>query len=680
MNKILWLCGVWATLAVAPGGAAPAPSERTVTATGHTVVLHGVSDDPWPWIKAETEQQLALTGDSPTSAPLADDLAFFLTQSYRRLGYADASIDWQLNDSTITLTVAEGALKYVGTVTFTGTTVEDMVVLEEYLLRPTHERLGRKPSRTPFVASELSAGTGLVVRYLQSLGFLNAEFVSMETRPGAEADAIDVHVTVQEGPRSVFGPVTWTGDLAGLDKAILAQGVPGEGEPFSEVRVESLRKNALTVLQEAGHFAAQVSADYRPPPRGGPVPVTLHIVPGLPYTIKKIEVDRSLSRGAQRIARAAFRHERGKLYSPTALEIPHRQVISSGVFSRLEVQPVLEDDDELILRIIGAEEPRKTLSLFGGYETFLGPILGAEWRQVNLFDTGNGFRFRVEANATGFNGSIGLSSPVFLGSRFSWDLLAAAQTSSYFDYDVWALTLRSNWARTLTRHVRTTLSAGYVHGEASSGVLTADELGPASYRYTTVGGSLIFDYRNSPVVPTRGWMASVGLEGYLGSGGAGHFLKSELLLAGYWPLSSKWRLAAAARQTTLHAAGDVMDIPIDLRLYNGGATTVRSYAEREMGPHSPSGTPLGGLSTTTLNLEVSYELVPNLELAGFVDAGALSQENSGFAVPEDWHYAFGLGLRYRLPFGPLRVDYGYNPSPKGRDDRAALHITFGFAF
>jgi outer membrane translocation and assembly module TamA len=39
-----------------------------------------------------------------------------------------------------------------------------------------------------------------------------------------------------------------------------------------------------------------------------------------------------------------------------------------------------------------------------------------------------------------------------------------------------------------------------------------------------------------------------------------------------------------------------------------------------------------------------------------------------------------LGLRYRLPVGPLRVDYGVNPDRRDGEAAGALHVTFGFAF
>ena len=43
-------------------------------------------------------------------------------------------------------------------------------------------------------------------------------------------------------------------------------------------------------------------------------------------------------------------------------------------------------------------------------------------------------------------------------------------------------------------------------------------------------------------------------------------------------------------------------------------------------------------------------------------------------------YAIGLGLRYKLPIGPIRLDYGYNPDRHANEDTGAFHFSFGFAF
>jgi len=81
-----------------------------------------------------------------------------------------------------------------------------------------------------------------------------------------------------------------------------------------------------------------------------------------------------------------------------------------------------------------------------------------------------------------------------------------------------------------------------------------------------------------------------------------------------------------------------------------------------------------------------------LNLGGvlFVDAGnvwrdvAQVQEarfgvhfDDPYAGEADMRYSYGFGLRYRTPFGPIRVDLGF---PLKRNGRRVVHLGIGHAF
>ncbi len=128
----------------------------------------------------------------------------------------------------------------------------------------------------------------------------------------------------------------------------------------------------------------------------------------------------------------------------------------------------------------------------------------------------------------------------------------------------------------------------------------------------------------------------------------------------------------------------VADIPIDERFFNGGSTTVRSFAERDLGPHD-NGDPIGGEFFTVFNVEYTFPIYGELQGAAFVDAGnllpGLDDLFDGVTASfDDMRYAVGLGLRYKLPIGPIRLDYGYNPDRHEDEDTGAFHFSFGFAF
>ena len=54
--------------------------------------------------------------------------------------------------------------------------------------------------------------------------------------------------------------------------------------------------------------------------------------------------------------------------------------------------------------------------------------------------------------------------------------------------------------------------------------------------------------------------------------------------------------------------------------------------------------------------------------------------NSPFDYSSDFRTTVGAGLRYHLPFGPIRIDYGHTMSRREGEGSGMLHVTVGFAF
>ncbi len=91
------------------------------------------------------------------------------------------------------------------------------------------------------------------------------------------------------------------------------------------------------------------------------------------------------------------------------------------------------------------------------------------------------------------------------------------------------------------------------------------------------------------------------------------------------------------------------------------------------------GDPIGGEFFTIFNVEYTFPIYQELLGAVFVDAGNLLPDASSPGL-NDMRYAIGVGLRYNLPIGPMRLDYGVNPDPHTDEAFGAFHFSFGFAF
>ncbi len=665
-----------------PTPAPPATITIPVTLEGLHVEAKGVSPTNADDVKTVIEEQLALSGDTAMSDPLADDLAFFLRQRLLDLGFPEATVSWTVVDGAAVLDVAEGPRYTVGQISYPGNTSQAEADLTRYLLRPTHEKLGRDDPSPPLVEADMKKGAELVQRYYQAQGYLNATVAEPAFLMRSETKTYDIVVRITEGNRYNIGQITLagTGPWEARRKEIDDILKDLTGQPYSEVKIENARKAIAGLFQQRGYFNANVTTTAHPERvRGGDVPVACQITTGNLFRVAGISVGPGFSKGAERLVRSSFKRAVNRVYSPTDLEVMHKQALSSDMFSRLDVTPKVMTDDTITLELTGTEGPTRTMAAYVGYETFRGVIIGGELRKVNIFNSGNSAQIKAEYSGVGLNGGVKVFDPAVFNSPYNLNLELLADSQDIFDYERRTIGGRATLARQWTRNFTTSAFAGYSLNESESEVLSPAELGPDEYNLGLVGLTATIDFRDSPVLPTKGFVASASYSATLG--GDVSFTRADLSFAFYRPLTKKFRVAALARTSAISPERTLDEVPIDLRLFNGGASSVRSFQERELGLKSKSGTPLGGTLSQTFSVEFSYEVFTNFEVALFGDMGALTREEDDiFNRPEDVRYAIGLGLRYKLPVGPLRIDYGYNPTREEGEDTGALHITFGYAF
>ena len=91
-----------------------------------------------------------------------------------------------------------------------------------------------------------------------------------------------------------------------------------------------------------------------------------------------------------------------------------------------------------------------------------------------------------------------------------------------------------------------------------------------------------------------------------------------------------------------------------------------------------------------IEYRVPLRLSPIAGIGGalFYDTGNVFKEIRDIHV-RDFTHAAGVGLRYQTPFGPVRVDFGFNLNPRlrtdidgvvRREDRFKIFFTLGNPF
>jgi len=660
-------------------------------------------------LRSAVKEQLATIDRYGLTPARADDLAFFVELFYRKHGYTKASVHYKIESrDRLRLEINEGALMTLGTITFEGNSAEPTGKLFDFVVGPTRERYSKLQRHLPFVASDVQEGVELVHRLYVAEGFLDATVDPPRYTFHDEANQVDVAVPIHEGRQYFFGNVSFRGQTIYGEEALRGQIDDLLKQPFTDARVADIPRRLQAYFRTRGYYEVKVEATAEPTAAAnGHIPVAVAISPGQLYHFSGEVFVNGLTRLRPSFVQKRFSSLAGKTYSPEALDDRFRALMKTGLFNVLKIEPTpIADEDTLLLNISAEEAKSKQFGVSLGYGTWEGGIIGAQYREGNLFGYGRPFTISAEVSQRSYKGEVMYEDPFLFDTDFSFRNRAAAFTFDFDGYSKFELGDRVELNRKITKQYEVGLVFAVRHVEVTQTSIAPRFLGDTSYFANSLGYTQTLDLRESPLVAPRGLVINNTLDV------ASTIFDSEIQLiratgriAYFLPFGPKsltpgvvddqtqpplrrWfdqsSLAFGARVGVVHSLNhsgpeEPTTLPIDERFFNGGATSVRSFGERDLGPHDPKGNPVGGEFYTIFNVEYTFPIYGELQGALFFDAGDLLPTSEEPGV-DDMRYALGGGLRYKLPIGPIRLDYGWNPDRAPGEDFGAFHLSFGFAF
>ena len=610
------------------------------------------------------------------------DAEFFLESFYRRHGYSQATVTSNiLGPWRLRLTVNEGPLTRVGAITYKGNNAYSDAVLTNYLLGPIRERYPRirEDARLPFIESDIFFGAELIRRLYAAEGYLNAVVNAPEITLNPDNTSAAISLTIEEGIQFRFGAIQFEGPTVFPRETLLAEIAEDTKGFYTAGRLASARRRLEDFYKKRGYFTISVDAAGDPAAaRDGNVRVVFQIEPGPIYRFNGVTV--SGTQGVKpSFIEKRLRRLKGEVYDPALIDRRFRELIETGLFRDLRITPAAIESDLVRLDVTVEEAKSKELGLGLGYGSFYGLIVDLNYTNRNLFGTGRRLSITPEWNQRALSGEVIYTDPWFLDTDYRLKLRLYALTSTLKGYSKNEGGFSPSLSRQITDHweVSAFVLAKYV---ALTEILISPTslVGPEDYSVVGIGVAQTLDYRNNKVLPTRGFIFDTSLDFAPNGIGSISFIRGRIRFSYYVPVTAKSSLALGVRAGLISPLSSE-ELPIDERFFNGGATTVRSFSELTLGPRDNAGYPLGGESFTVFNIEYTFPIWGDVYGALFLDAGNVVQNAANFGV-EDMRYAFGGGLRYNLPIGAIRFDYGLNPSPKPGDAQGAFHFAIGVAF
>jgi outer membrane protein insertion porin family len=649
-------------------------------------------------LRSELKEQIGTIDQYGLTAARGDDAAFFLELFYRKHGYAKVSVRYTFESGDrLVLDINEGPIVTLGLVNFVGNQHQPAEVLFDYAVGPTRERYSKLQSKLPFVAADVEEGADLVHRLYISNGYLDAKVDKPIYHYADDGSRVDATIPIAEGRQYSFGQISYSGQTIYGSEALQNQMLDLVEQPYTDGRVSDIPRRLQTYYRARGYYEVKVDATGNPEAAtNGRVPVFVSITPGPLYHFDGVTVT-GLQKLRPSYVERRFSKFTGRTYSPELVDEKFRELMKSGLFTVLQIKPTPIGGHALRLDISAEEAKSKEVGLALGYGSYTGAIVGVSYRDRDLFGYGRPISTLAEWSERGYKWEILWEDPYFLDSDFGFKAKLGALTFDFDGYAKFETGLRLDLTRKITKQYEVGLVFSARHVDVTSADINPALLGDTSYFVSSIGITQTLDLRDSKVNPSRGLVFDNTFDFATSEiGSSVDFVRSTARLTYFIPIGpepapghpdKRTLLALGARAGIIHPLngnGTAAEIPIDERFFNGGSTTVRSFGERDLGPHD-HGHSIGGEFFSVFNVEYTFPIYGELLGAVFFDAGnLLPNSNDPFdhttAGFDDMRYAIGVGLRYKLPIGPVRIDYGYNPDKRADEDMGAFSFSFGFAF
>ena len=633
---------------------------------------------------------------------LSEDLQS-LYESYHKKGYHETSIkqdinaDKEANTVKIIYTINEEgryktrALDIVGNKAFSDRALkkemETDVSFWGYLLPVGY-----------FNESELKSDRDVLQQVYRNKGYLDFKIEKVDRFYNAKRNKIYLTIHVKEGRQYTVTEITVSGNEVFDKQEIEAMISLSPGQIYSQ----ETEQRDITKITERYNRKGYLDCYVRPKRSidsdAHTIVIDYAIQEGRPFTIREIKITGNHITKDEVIRRELNIYP-DDLADMTKINASKASLLNLGYFESAEIIPVSTDEPDKKDLNLKVEEKLTGQLLFGAGFSSTDNILGtAEISQsnFNLFNFpsfrggGQRFRLRLQTGSSRSDFTLSFTEPWFMDKPLRLDLEAWRRTTSSnrdYDQDSVGSSVR------VTRKMRWPFwrqSVGY--RVESIDINDIDNDFSESFVETEEGETLVSalsmgftrDHRDRLFFTSSGSRLSLNAElqtELLGS--YTNLYKLTLSIDKYFPVFRRavFKVAGEIGQVN-KISGDPPKI-FD-RFFAGGASTIRGFRERDVGPidSETNDEPVGGKSILLASTELTGPIYEKtIFWALFLDSGNVWEESSDWNLSE-LNVGVGLGVRLFLPIGAVQLDYGW-PVVRDQDHLGSsgrFHFNLGYNF
>ncbi len=613
---------------------------------------------------------------------------------YQQKGYYNAQVNSKIEfpkdprKAVVSFDIKENEKVYIKKINFAGNKNMSSRKLRGVMQTKVKSLLSYFTDRGILQKDILETDIDRLTAFYHDEGYMDAKVSSPDI--DLRKDGFYISIGVEEGSRYKVTAVTISGDmLDNYEKKLMTK---LEIKPKSFFSREKVRKDIDSVTKaymNEGYARVDVDPQIKRNPEDHTTEVNFHVTKKDIVHIGKIFITGN-TKTRDNVIRREMRIAEGSLFNAKKLEESLTRLKKLDYFEDVEITPTDTDQlDIMNLHVKVKEKLTGSISLGGGYSSEDGLFTSGQVMQKNLFGRGQTIAVKGYLGQSAQRYMLSFTDPWAFGYPVSAGIDVYNWLRAYDDFtkDAYGFRLRSGFP--FGQYSRVNLYYVFERAHLTEISTTYQALFPGQDLTgweikSAIGAGVERDSTDHPFLPTRGTYAgAVGEFTSRAIGSDFDYIKEEIHAGVYHPL---WWIFIG------HIRGEMgflqettsTTVPIYEKYFLGGINSLRGWQFGQVGPKQyVNGIPVvvGGYNYAVANFEVLFPIMEKYGIRGvvFFDAGNAFDKNESIDVSK-FRTDVGAGVRWNSPFGPLRIEIGYNLDRQVGDDPYQWQFSAGAFF
>ncbi len=620
-----------------------------------------------------------------------------INQIYRRQGRFSVSVQPKIirldqNRVDLVFEIQEGDVTKVKSIRFVGNTAYDDDKLRSVISTKENAWYRFLSSSDRYDPDRLSFDQELLRDFYLEQGYADFNILSAIAELSNDKENFFITLTVEEGNRYKVAETSIVSDIRNFDANILNDSITLDvGDWYNAEKVKKTVEKMTDQLGDLQYAFVDIRPDIQKDRENKTVSITFNIKETPRVFVERINVNGNI-RTLDKVLRREMELVEGDPFNRSKLAKSEQNIKNLDFFETTNVNVSQGSaPDKTVVDIDVQEKSTGELSIGAGFSTNDGPLADFRIRERNLLGKGQDLALGavIAGQRTEFN--LSLTEPYFLDRDLSAGIDLFHTTRDFQDESSFdqkrtgggfriGYPLSENWRQTLKYRVeRNEISD--VDADASRFISDQEGIRTTS----AISQRLFYDTRDSQIMTTSGLTYWLDAE-VAGLGGDAQYVSGKTGASYYYPLSDQWIVNLLGETGAIGAYGD-SDVEINERYFLGGSS-LRGFERSGVGPRDRlTKDALGGNFFYRSSLEMSFPVGLPKELGirghAFHDVGSLFDiDETGVDILDESSIraSAGIGLSWRSPFGPIRVDLAVPYQKEDYDEEENFRFDFGTRF